>query len=98
MAAGLIELFLALDRLAIAEPCRLLEIGRPLGALGLVAKLFDLSLQLAHALDQLLFLLPAAAQLASTLAVVGEDFLERLQALARCRVLLLLQRLPFDLE
>ena len=98
LGAGLLQLLLEGDHLAVAQACGLLEVRGALGALGLVPCLFDLLLELAQAPDDLLLAVPPGAQRVALLLQRGQLLLEAGQPLARGLVALLLQRLPLDLQ
>src|SRR5207253_8162 len=89
---------LQLDGLAVAKPRGSLEVGRPLGPLGLDPRFLDASLELPDPSDDLLFTLPASLERVAPLGKVRQRLVEQPKALARSLVLLLLQRLPLDLE
>src|SRR5581483_7756213 len=93
LVVGPLQLLGELDRLAVADPRRLLEVGGPLRALRLVARLLDPLLQLPDPADDLLLALPARAQGAPLLDQRRQLLLERLKPLAGGLVGLLLQRL-----
>ena len=95
--AGLVELSLELDDLAVSQAGGLLEVGGTLGALGLLADLLQLLLQRTHAVDQGLLLLPARTQRGALLAELRELPLQGLEPLPGAGVLLLHQRLALDL-
>ena len=72
------------------------EVGGALGFLFFDFQLLDLFLEGADAGDGFLLGLPACLEVAGTLALLGQVFLDFLQALARVRVVFFLQRLALD--
>ena len=95
---GLRELALELGDLAVAQLGGALQVGLALGALGVAVRLLEALLELLHAHDRVLLLLPAGLHLGRLLAQVGEVALDRLASGDRGVVLLLLERLALDLE
>ena len=83
---------------AVAQLCRALEVGVPLGPLGLALHLLELRLRGLDPIDRALLVLPARLHLGGALPQVGELGLDRLAPLVGSLVLLLLQRLALDLE
>src|SRR5215218_3048735 len=75
-----------------------LQVGLALGALELAVGLLEALLELLHGLDGVLLDLPLGLHRARLLAQLGELALDRLAALDRRRVGLLLQRRVLDLE
>src|SRR5215211_1082549 len=69
---GLAQLALDLRDLAVAELGRALEVGLALRPLGLAPRLLEPLLELLHAGDRLLLVLPAGLHLGGALAQVGE--------------------------
>ena len=95
---GLLELLLKLGKRGVLE---LRGLGKIVGAFrlfDLMTGLLYLFLQLAHAVDGLLFLFPAGAQRGLRAAQVGKLVLELLQTLAGSVVGLAAQGLALDLK
>ena len=89
---------LELGQPAVLQLGGLAVVAGALRALDLEPELLQLFLELALALDRLLFLLPARHQPRVLALEIGELLLELLEALFRRLVFLLPERLAFDLE
>ena len=92
------ELAFELGDLFVAQLGGALEVGLPLGALDLRARLLEALFQLGGALDRVLLLLPLRLHLGRALLELGELGLDRRAALLGGLVLLLAQRGQLDLQ
>ncbi len=95
---GLVQRRLELGELAVLELGRPVEVVVALGDLDLPAHLLDLLAQAAHLVDRFALLLPLGAHGVRLPLQVGQLLAQRLEALLRRLVLLLLERRLLDLE
>src|SRR5438445_8742095 len=93
-----VQFLLQRRNFTVFQPSRLLEVRHPLRALRLQPQLLLASLDLADLLDQRFLLLPLRTHRPALFLEIRQLFLDRGQPIFRGAVLLLLERLPLDLQ